>query len=148
LVTVDVGAWVDGYASDMTRTFSVGGPPSDPELRRVWDKVLESQQAGVRAVRAGVGAADVDRICRDIIDAAGWGDYFTHSTGHGVGLAVHEAPSVSARGTATLEVAQIVTVEPGIYLPRKGGVRIEDSIAVTDGEPDVLTLHSKELIVA
>ena len=121
---------VEGYCSDMTRTLCVG-PPASPTLERMVAVVAESQQMGVDTVRAGVAAAAVDKACRDVIDEAGWVDAFMHSTGHGVGLDIHEAPAVSATSEDKLAEGQVVTVEPGVYLPEHGGVRIEDTLVVT-----------------
>ena len=145
LVVIDFGCIVDGYCSDMTRTVSVGDP--GPEARRVWDVVRESQWAGREAVRAGVECAEVDRACRDVIVAAGWGDSFVHGTGHGVGLEIHEEPRVAASARGTLEPGSVVTVEPGVYLPGVGGVRIEDTVVVTPDGADPLTEFPKELIL-
>lgn len=129
LVVVDFGALVDGYHSDMTRTFVVG--EASPTQRRMLDVVARSQAAGVAAVRDGVACAEVDRACREVIAEAGWGEAFVHGTGHGVGLDIHEAPPVSSASTATLRAGHVVTVEPGVYLPDHGGVRIEDTVVVT-----------------
>jgi Xaa-Pro aminopeptidase len=129
LVVVDYGALVDGYCSDMTRTIMVGDPST--EQQRMLDVVKASQQAGVDAVRAGADVKAVDAACRAVIDEAGWGDAFLHATGHGVGLEIHERPRVAATGDATLAAGQVVTVEPGVYLPQHGGVRIEDTVVVT-----------------
>jgi Xaa-Pro aminopeptidase len=145
LVVIDFGCIVDGYCSDMTRTVSVGDP--GPEARRVWDVVRESQWAGREAVRAGAECADVDRACRAVIVAAGWGDAFVHGTGHGVGLEIHEAPRVAASARDTLERGSVVTVEPGVYLPGVGGVRIEDTVVVTPDGADALTEFPKDLIL-
>ena len=145
LVVIDFGCIVDGYCSDMTRTVSVGDP--GPDARRVWDVVRESQWAGRAAVRAGADCADVDRACRDVITAAGWGDSFVHGTGHGVGLEIHEAPRVAASARDTLETGSVVTVEPGVYLPGVGGVRIEDTVVVTPDGADPLTEFPKELML-
>jgi Xaa-Pro aminopeptidase len=142
LVVIDFGALVDGYHSDMTRTVAVGA--IDDRSREMLDVVLEAQDAGVRAVSAGVAAAEVDRVCREIIDSAGLGDAFLHGTGHGVGLDIHEEPRVSGRSTATLVAGHVVTVEPGVYLPGLGGVRIEDTVLVTDHGCDRLTLAPKD----
>jgi Xaa-Pro aminopeptidase len=145
LVVIDFGCIVDGYCSDMTRTVSVGDPGAD--ARHIWDVVRESQWAGREAVRAGVESAEVDRACRDVIVAAGWGDAFVHGTGHGVGLEIHEAPRVAATARDTLEPGSVVTVEPGVYLPGVGGVRIEDTVVVTLGGSDPLTAFPKELVL-
>jgi Xaa-Pro aminopeptidase len=142
LVVIDFGALVDGYHSDMTRTFMVG-EPSDTQ-RRMYDVVLAAQAAGVAAVRAGVEAKEVDRTCRDLITEAGWGDAFGHGTGHGVGLVIHEDPRVSKASTAMLAPGHVVTVEPGVYLPDHGGVRIEDTVVVTDEGCSALTLAPKD----
>ena len=144
-VVLDFGALVDGYCSDMTRTVWVDGV-SHPELRRAVAVVLESQAAGVAAVRAGVACAEVDAACRKVIGDAGWGDRFVHGTGHGVGLDIHEAPSVAATSTDTLVAGHVVTVEPGVYLPGIGGVRIEDTVVVTDDGCRPLTSTAKDRI--
>jgi Xaa-Pro aminopeptidase len=146
LVVLDFGALVDGYHSDMTRTLSVGEPASD-QLVRMWDVVAESQRAGVAAVRAGVACSDIDAACREVIAAAGWADAFVHGTGHGVGLDIHEAPAVGATSTDTLEAGHVVTVEPGVYLPEHGGVRIEDTVVVTETGCELLTHAPKELVL-
>jgi len=142
LVVIDFGALVDGYHSDMTRTVAVGDVGAERE--RMLEVVLAAQAAGVEAVAAGVEAAEVDRVCRDVIGEAGLGDAFLHGTGHGVGLDIHEEPRVSARSTATLVAGHVVTVEPGVYLPELGGVRIEDTVLVTDDGCERLTLAPKE----
>lgn len=145
-MVIDFGALVDGYHSDMTRTVAVGDVGD--ERTRMLDVVLAAQDAGVHAVRAGVEAAEVDRACRSVIEDAGWGEAFLHSTGHGVGLDIHEEPRVGARSTATLDAGQVVTVEPGVYLTGLGGVRIEDTVLVTDDGCDRLTLAPKDPILA
>lgn len=129
LVVIDFGALLDGYCSDMTRTVMVGTPSVTQQ--QMLDVVRAAQQAGVDAVRAEVEVKDVDAACRTVIDEAGWAEAFLHATGHGVGLEIHEAPRVAATGDATLAAAQVVTVEPGVYLPEHGGVRIEDTVVVT-----------------
>lgn len=141
-VVVDFGATFEGYRSDMTRTFFVGGEP-DGELARVFEVVRDSQARGVAAVSAGVGCKEVDEVCRKVIAEAGWAERFEHGTGHGVGLDIHEAPTVSQLGTATLAPGMIVTVEPGVYLPGTGGVRIEDTLVVTETGSRALTNFSK-----
>jgi Xaa-Pro aminopeptidase len=145
LVVIDFGCIVDGYCSDMTRTVSVGDP--GPDARRIFDVVRESQWAGRDAVRSGVECAVIDQACRDVITAAGWGDAFVHSTGHGVGLEIHEAPRVAASARDTLEPGSVVTVEPGVYLPGIGGVRIEDTVVVTSDGAEPLTEFPKDLVL-
>ena len=146
LVVIDFGCIVDGYCSDMTRTVSVGDPGAD--ARHLYDVVLESQAAGSAAVGPGAVCGDVDRASRAVIEAAGWGDAFVHGTGHGVGLEIHEDPRVAASASGTLAPGHVVTVEPGVYLPELGGVRIEDTLLVTDGGSDRLTLAPKDPILA
>ena len=144
-VTFDIGAIYDGYHSDMTRTIAVG-EVSDFQ-REIYNIVLEAQLTAISKVKAGVKASDVDKAARDVIKSKGYGDYFKHSTGHGVGLDIHEQPFVSPKSEAILSPGMIITVEPGIYLPDRFGVRIEDMGAVTkDGYRNFATL-SKELIV-
>jgi len=144
MVVVDFGATVDGYRSDMTRTLCMG-PPATKTLARMFDVVAEAQRAGVAIVADGRPAADVDAACRAVIDDAGWGDAFVHGTGHGVGLDIHEAPALAATSGDTLAAGHVVTVEPGVYLPGQGGVRIEDTVVVTDDGCRPLTLSPKEL---
>jgi Xaa-Pro aminopeptidase len=129
----------------MTRTLSVGDP--GPDARRVYEVVRDAQQTGCDAVSAGADCARVDKACRDVIEAAGWGDAFVHGTGHGVGLEIHEAPRVAATARDTLARGYVVTVEPGVYLPGVGGVRIEDTVVVTDDGADVLTGFSKDFLL-
>ena len=146
LVVLDFGALLEGYHSDMTRTVSIG-QPTDTQ-RRMDEVVRASQAAGVAAVRPGVTGADVDRVCRDVIAEAGWGDAFLHGTGHGVGLDIHEDPRVATTATGTtLEPGHVVTVEPGVYLPEHGGVRIEDTVVVTEDGCRPLTTAPKELVL-
>lgn len=140
LVVIDFGALVDGYHSDMTRTVMVGEPSATQA--RMYEVVAEAQAAGVAAVVAGAEAKAVDAACRAVIADAGWADAFLHSTGHGVGLDIHEDPRVAATSTATLVDRCVVTVEPGVYLPEHGGVRIEDTVVVTpDGCRPVTLTH-------
>jgi Xaa-Pro aminopeptidase len=143
-VVVDFGATFEGYRSDMTRTFCVGSEP-EGDMARVFSVVGASQAAGAAAVRPGILAKDVDDVCRAIIADAGWADRFEHGTGHGVGLDIHEAPTVSQLGTATLAPGFVVTVEPGVYLPGQGGVRVEDTLVVTEEGSRPLTRFTKDI---
>ena len=145
LVVIDFGALVDGYHSDMTRTVMVGEPTATQAL--MYEVVVEAQAAGVAAVAAGVEAKDVDEACRAVIEDAGWGEAFLHSTGHGVGLDIHEDPRVARTSTATLVDRCVVTVEPGVYLPEHGGVRIEDTVVVTPDGCRPITLTHKSAAV-
>ena len=145
LVVIDWGAELDGYCSDCTRTFSVGEPSQ--EARAVYELVHEAQLAGLQAVRAGAGGRAVDGTARAVIEGQGHGQHFGHGLGHGVGIEVHEGPRLSQRSRDDLVAGNVVTVEPGVYLPGKFGVRIEDLVVVTDEGCDVLTSLSKELTV-
>lgn len=142
LVVIDFGATFDGYHSDMTRTVMVGSPSQ--RQGEMLEAVLAAQRAGVEAVRAGVEARDVDAACRDVLAEAGLADAFTHGTGHGIGLEIHEAPRVSFASDDTLVAGNVVTVEPGVYLGDHGGVRIEDSVVVTDDGCICLTNAPKD----
>ena len=145
LIVCDFGCIVEGYCSDMTRTVSVGDP--GPDARHLYDVVLQSQQLGRAAVAAEVACAAVDRASRDVIADAGWADAFSHSTGHGVGLEIHEAPRVASSAGDTLLLNDVVTVEPGVYLPGIGGVRIEDTLVVGATGAEPLTLTPKDLVL-
>ncbi len=142
LVVIDFGALVDGYHSDMTRTVAVG--EISATQARMYEVVAEAQAAGVDAVSAGVEAKAVDAVCRERIESAGWIDAFLHGTGHGVGLDIHEDPRVGQTSTAMLTSRCVVTVEPGVYLPSHGGVRIEDTVVVTPEGCRPLTLTHKD----
>jgi Xaa-Pro aminopeptidase len=144
MVVVDAGARVDGYCSDCTRTFATG--PLPDRLAEAYATCLDAQLAGVAAVRAGVTGIDADAAARTRIEDAGLGEAFGHGLGHGVGLDVHEAPRLARESGETLAEGNVVTVEPGIYLEGLGGVRIEDLVIVRDGEPEVLTGFTKELV--
>jgi Xaa-Pro aminopeptidase len=144
LIVLDFGSLVDGYCSDMTRTVWVG-ELDDPELARMVEVVAASQAAGVAAVRSGVASSAVDQACREVIGDAGWGEHFVHGTGHGVGLDIHEAPAVSATSSDTLAAGHVVTVEPGVYLAGFAGVRIEDTVVVTDTGCYPITHTAKDL---
>ena len=143
-VVIDAGAMVDGYCADCTRTFATG--PLPDELRSAYTTCLEGQLAGLQAVRAGVTGVDADAAARAVIEAAGLGEKFGHGLGHGVGLDVHEAPRLSRESNDTLAAGNVATVEPGVYLEGLGGIRIEDLVIVTDGEPEVLTSSTKDLV--
>lgn len=144
-VTLDFGAKVQGYCSDCTRTVAIGRV--DAEMKAIYDLVLRAQREALAAVRPGKKGKEVDEIARNIIAAAGHGDHFGHGLGHGVGRAVHEGPRLSIAGEDGLEPGMVVTVEPGVYLPGRGGVRIEDLVVVTADGGEVLSGISKELMV-
>ena len=148
-VKIDFGALVGGYHSDMTRTF-VLGKAADWQ-REIYELVSAAQRVGRGALRAGASLADVDAAARDVIADAGHGEHFGHSLGHGVGLQIHEAPGISASAAGTLLAGSVVTVEPGVYLPDRGGVRIEDTLVVADETsghaPELLTRFPKELAI-
>lgn len=144
LVVVDWGAVLDGYCSDCTRTFATGGLSDTAKV--AYDLVLEAQRAGVQAIRPELGGREADATARTIIDAAGHAEHFGHSLGHGVGLEVHEKPTLSQRSEDTLRAGNVVTVEPGVYLPGELGVRIEDLCVVTETGHEILTHIPKELI--
>jgi len=137
LLLIDIGSRVDGYCSDMTRTFL--GPNASDEMRKVFAAVLRALEAGCDAVKPGVRCADVDKVCRDVLTDAGYGEYFTHSTGHAVGLDIHEMPAFSPTSEDVLEPGMVMTVEPGVYLEGIGGVRIEDMVLVTADGGENLT---------
>lgn len=143
-VLVDLGAVCDGYASDMTRTAVFGEP--DPEFARVYGTVLRAQEAALAGITAGMACAAADALARDVIEAAGWGDRFVHSLGHGVGMEVHERPRLAKTDDTVLETGMVVTVEPGIYLPGRFGVRIEDLVVVTDSGCVNLTRAPSDLV--
>jgi Xaa-Pro aminopeptidase len=144
LVVFDWGAKLDGYCSDCTRTLATGD--LDEEAAAVYELVREAQLAGLDAVRAGAGGRDVDGAARTVIAEAGHGEHFGHGLGHGVGLEVHEAPRLSQRSDSVLAAGQVVTVEPGVYLPGRLGVRIEDLVVVGDAGPEILTALPKDLL--
>jgi len=144
LVTIDMGARVDGYCSDCTRTFATG--PLRAELASAYAVVLDAQQTALAAVAAGRSARETDAIARDIIAAAGHGEHYGHGLGHGVGLDIHEAPTLGQRSDDTLAAGNVVTIEPGIYLPGVGGVRIEDLVVVTADGHEVLSGFAKSLL--
>lgn len=144
-VTMDFGATVNGYKSDMTRTVVVGA--ATDEQINVYKTVLKAQTAAIKAAKAGVSCYDVDKIARDIIYVAGYKGFFGHALGHSVGIDVHEEPTLSPSSKKTLSVGNIVTVEPGIYIPKKYGVRIEDMLYVTENGNIDITQSEKQLII-
>jgi Xaa-Pro aminopeptidase len=144
IVLIDCGCVLDGYCSDLTRTFVFGRIPGD-WFADIYECVRQAQDNALKAVASGVSARSVDDAARAFIAAAGHGDHFGHGTGHGVGLEIHESPRLSALSEAVLHAGMVVTVEPGIYLPGQGGVRIEDLLVVTENGCDVLTETPKEL---
>jgi Xaa-Pro aminopeptidase len=146
-ITMDFGCVVEGYCSDITRTVCFGDPLDDRYLT-VWNTVRQAQQAATQAARAGVTGEAVDKIARDIIKDAGFGDYFGHGLGHGVGLAVHEGPRYSFTYPHEIPAGAVMTIEPGIYIPDWGGVRIEDMVLVQPDGVEVLTRAPKEAVLA
>ena len=143
-ILIDCGVTVGGYNSDITRTFSIG--PLDEEMAQVYEIVQAANAAGRAHAGLGVAAEDVDRAARAVIEEAGYGEYFIHRTGHGLGLEVHEPPYIIAGNKQLLEPGMTFTVEPGIYLPGRGGVRIEDDVLVTPGGAESLTTFPRELV--
>jgi Xaa-Pro dipeptidase len=143
-LTIDCGLTKGGYLSDITRTFGLG--EIDARLMRMYDTVLRANAAGKAAVRSGIAAQEVDRAARQVIRDAGYGDYFVHRTGHGLGLEVHEPPYIVEGNARLLEAGMVFTVEPGIYVPGVGGVRIEDDVVVTQDGVDCLTSFPRELM--
>jgi Xaa-Pro aminopeptidase len=145
LVTLDIGAVLDGYCSDCTRTWATGAAVPD-ELAEIYALVLRAQVTALEAVRPGPPGREIDAVARDIIGAAGHGAHFGHGLGHGVGLVTHEAPRLARTAETRLVAGHVVTVEPGVYLPGVGGVRIEDLVVVTEDGRDVLSKTTKELL--
>jgi Xaa-Pro aminopeptidase len=140
---IDMGATLDGYTSDMTRMSFMGSP--NRQMRQLYKAVLEAQLAGVQAVRAGVSADKVDAACRDVLKVHELDRAFVHSTGHGLGLEIHEGPRIARKQKTKLQAGMVITVEPGAYIEGLGGVRIEDTVLVTERGCEVLTPTSKEL---
>ncbi len=145
ILTMDFGCVVNGYCSDITRTVVIG--EASDKQREIYRVVLEAQMAALSALRAGMSGQEVDKVAREIISRSGYGENFGHGLGHSVGLAVHEEPRLSPAGLRVLEPGMVVTVEPGIYLPDWGGVRIEDMVVVTENGCSLLTKSPKELII-
>ncbi len=144
-VTMDFGCVWGGYCSDMTRTVAVGQP--DGEMLRVYEAVLSAQKAGIEAARAGITGQELDQSARQVLEKAGYGQWFTHSLGHSLGLEIHEAPNAASSNVRPLPAGAVLSVEPGVYLPGRFGVRIEDVVALREGGCQVLTQSPKELIV-
>ncbi len=145
LVIIDMGARVDGYGSDMTRSFMIGDV--DDHARHLYAAVAEAQMAGLSTVRAGVAERDVDEVCRQSLAAHGLADAFVHGTGHGIGLEIHEIPFLSARSEGVLRSGSVITIEPGAYIPGFGGVRIEDSVVVTERGCHTITNSPKDPVI-
>ena len=141
-IVLDLGARVHGYCSDMTRTIVIG--PPDDKFREVHQAVLEAQLAALEALRPGMSGVEADRVAREALEASGYGDAFGHGLGHGVGLAVHEGPSASPRSQDVLRPGMTLTVEPGVYLPGWGGVRVEDLVVIGEGGAEILTRSGKD----
>ncbi|MDS9471095.1 Xaa-Pro peptidase family protein [Sporosarcina pasteurii] len=144
-VTLDYGALYNGYISDITRTVAVGEPSE--KLKEIYAVTLEAQERALQSIKPGMTGIEADRIAREYIASKGYGEAFGHSTGHGIGLEVHEGPALSFRSETVLEPNMVVTVEPGIYLPEIGGVRIEDDIVITEDGNKRLTFATKELLI-
>jgi Xaa-Pro dipeptidase len=144
LLVIDWGVFVDDYPSDITRTFAVGA--IEPEFAQIYEVVKQANAVGRATARAGVTGAEVDRATREVIEDAGYGEYFIHRTGHGLGLEVHEPPDMSSQNERPLVEGNVFTVEPGIYLPGRGGVRIEDNVVITVDGSHTLTSFPRDLI--
>lgn len=144
-ITLDFGAYYNGYVSDITRTVALGEPAD--KLKEIYQIVLEAQLRGIAGIKPGITGKEADALTREYITEQGYGDYFGHSTGHGIGLEVHEEPGLSMRSSTILEPGMVVTVEPGIYIAGLGGVRIEDDILITKDGNELLTHSPKELII-
>ncbi len=145
VILIDMGCEYEGYCSDLTRTFFLGKP--DPRLKEIYGIVHDAQALALSSVRPGITTGELDAVARNFIAEAGYGDNFGHSLGHGYGLEIHELPNVKTNGSLELKKNMTITIEPGIYVPGTGGVRIEDMVLVTSGGGEVLTRSSKDLIV-
>lgn len=144
-VTMDYGAYYNGYVSDITRTVAVGEP--DRKLKEIYDIVLEAQARGMAGYKPGITGKEADALTRDYITEKGYSEYYGHSAGHGIGLEIHEGPALSVKSDIVLEPGMVVTCEPGIYIPGLGGVRIEDDTLITKDGNEALTHSTKELII-
>jgi Xaa-Pro dipeptidase len=145
LIVLDGGARIGGYVSDITRTVALGEPSA--EARQIYETVLAANRAGVAASKPGASGAEIDGAARRVIEAAGYGPYFIHRTGHGLGMEIHEPPYIHATSTAPLQAGTTFTIEPGVYLAGVGGVRIEDDVVLTEQGAECLTSFERELIV-
>lgn len=145
MVTLDFGCVFKGYHSDMTRTVFIGSPKQ--KAVKIYQTVLEAQQKTIAAAVPGISVKDLDSVARNFINDSGYGEYFNHSLGHGIGLQIHEPPKISAYNKALLQAGNVITIEPGIYIPDYGGVRIEDDVVIRDGPPEILNKSTKELTV-
>lgn len=145
LVTLDFGAYYKGYCSDITRTVAVGEPSN--ELIKIYETVLEAQQRGMKGIKPGMTGKEADALTRDYIRDQGYGEYFGHSTGHGLGMEVHEGLGLSLKSDTVLTPGMVVTVEPGIYIPGVGGTRIEDDTVITENGNESLTHSTKKLLI-
>src|SRR2546421_12167507 len=148
LITIDMGARYQGYCADMTRTICLG-EPAEPRMLEIYDAVLKALETCEAGIHAGMTGKEADALARDVLEAAGLGEYYIHSTGHGVGLQIHEAPSLSKRAPDDMIVpaGSVVTVEPGVYIPGWTGLRIEDCVLVTENGCEVLTQSPKNLVI-
>jgi Xaa-Pro aminopeptidase len=144
VIKMDFAGLYGGYHADMTRTIAFGAPP--PELRKIHDVVREAQQSAIDAVRAGVTSGDIDATARGVVDRAGYGDFFTHGLGHGVGLDIHEGPYFRRDGDEVIPAGAVMTVEPGVYVPGLGGVRIEDMVEVSEDGCRVVGTAIRDLV--
>lgn len=145
LVTLDFGAYYKGYCSDITRTVAIGKPTN--ELEKIYQTVLEAQLRGMKGIKPGMTGKEADALTRDYITEQGYGEYFGHSTGHGLGMEVHEGPGLSMKSNTILLPGMVVTVEPGIYISGVGGTRIEDDTVITENGNETLTYSTKELLI-
>jgi Xaa-Pro dipeptidase len=146
IVLIDYGTSYDGYISDITRVFFYGKPPTDKQ-REVYETVKRANEAGRKAARPGVTCQDIDRATRKVIEDAGYGQYFVHRTGHGIGMEGHEGPYIREGNDLPLEVGMTFTIEPGIYIPGEIGVRIEDNMVITENGAESLTTYDREICV-
>lgn len=144
MITIDIGCVYNGYCSDITRSFILGNKPNNDKMVEIYNKVLEAQLKGIESAIIGNTGSEVDKVCRDIISSSEYKDFFNHSTGHGVGIQVHELPNVSASNNEKLVNNNVITIEPGIYVPKIGGVRIEDTIVIRENKPIILTIKASK----